>query len=251
MSQAVFPEALLDRLRQARRVVVLTGAGISAESGIPTFRDALTGLWAQYNPKELATPEAFQRNPRLVWEWYEWRVGLIRDAQPNPGHRALAKLEKLVPDLTLITQNIDSLHQAAGSSAVIELHGNLRRYKCSVEGRVLANWPSGDSTPPLCPNCGAFIRHDVVWFGENLPEQALSQAVEAAGHSDLFLSIGTSSLVQPAASLPLLALKKGALLVEVNLDETPLSQIADVCLRGPAGVVLPALLQAAWPEILL
>ena len=160
-------------LAQARRVVVLTGAGVSAESGVPTFRDALTGLWANYRPEELATPTAFAQNPKLVWDWYQWRRELVERAEPNAAHQALAELEDRVPKFTLITQNVDGLHQRAGSRNVFELHGNIRRVKCSAEGRVVTEWAAGGDVPPRCPHCGANLRPDVVWFGETLPEKRL------------------------------------------------------------------------------
>ena len=246
MSDAV-PESLLQALRGARRVAVLTGAGISAESGIPTFRDAQTGLWAKYRPEELATPEAFERNPRLVWEWYEWRRALVRGAHPNPGHAALARMQDRVAEFTLATQNVDGLHARAGSRSVIELHGNILRSKCSAEGTLFESWPESDSVPPRCPACGAWLRPDVVWFGEMLPPGALESAMSAAGRCDVFFSIGTSALVQPAAQLPLTALDVGATVVEVNRDPTPLSPLASFSLHGAAGEILPRLVDAAWP----
>jgi NAD-dependent deacetylase len=236
------PLSLLDALRAARNVAVLTGAGISAESGVPTFRDAMTGMWARYSPEDLATPEAFRRNPRLVWGWYEWRRGLVAKAQPNPGHRALADLEGRTPNFTLITQNVDGLHHRAGSRHVLELHGNITRNKCFDEGTPVDRWEESGSVPPLCPRCGGYVRPDVVWFGEMLPEDALEQALEASRGCRLFLCVGTSALVQPAASLPFEALRAGARVVEVNPVATPLTPHATWSLRGPAGAVLPGLL---------
>lgn len=243
------PPALVELLRQAQRVAVLTGAGISAESGVPTFRDAQTGLWAQYEAEELATPHAFRRNPRLVWEWYAWRRELVSKAVPNAGHVALAQLARQVPSLTLITQNVDGLHQQAGSQRVIELHGNIHRSKCFADGRSVSSWPDTTEIPPPCPHCGAFLRPDVVWFGESLPPEALQTALTAAETCDLFLSVGTSALVQPAASLPLVARRHGATVAEINLEPTPLTGEVDVAWHGPAGQLLPALLQAAWPAV--
>jgi NAD-dependent deacetylase len=237
--------ALVEALRSAQRVTVLTGAGISAESGVPTFRDAQTGLWARYRPEELATPEAFQRNPKLVWEWYTWRRNLVARAAPNAGHLALAELERRVPSMTLVTQNVDGLHQRAGSQVVIELHGNISRTKCSREGIVVESWAETGDAPPRCPQCGGFLRPDVVWFGESLPVRALQTAIEAAGACDLFFSIGTSGVVEPAASLPYEALRHGAQVVEINPDVTPLTAHATLALHDPAGQVLPALLRAA------
>jgi NAD-dependent deacetylase len=235
------PRELVEKLAQARRVTVLTGAGISAESGIPTFRDALTGLWASHDPQELATPEGFARNPKLVWEWYAERRARIASVAPNPGHIALAALEKRFENFTLVTQNIDSLHQRAGSRDVVELHGNIARVKCSVEDAVVRDFPPGDS-PPRC-HCGAYLRPDVVWFGEMLPADALARAEAAAEHCEVFFSIGTSAQVYPAAELPLRALSAGATVVEINPERTALTRHAQFSLRGASGKVLPALLE--------
>jgi NAD-dependent deacetylase len=241
-----FDPRLVRALRRARRVGVLTGAGISAESGIPTFRDAQTGLWARFRPEELATAEAFRRNPQLVWDWYAWRRGLVAGAAPNAAHRALARLQTLVPELALVTQNVDGLHQRAGSDAVVELHGNIHRSKCFVEDAIVAAWPETTERPPRCPRCGAHLRPDVVWFGETLPPQAIARAEAAARECDLFFSIGTSAAVFPAAQLPRTALQGGATVVEINKDSTPLTGAATFSLRGAAGEILPALLDAAW-----
>jgi NAD-dependent deacetylase len=237
------PAELTTILRTAERVTIMTGAGISAESGVPTFRDAQTGLWAKYDPMELATPEAFRRNPKLVWEWYAWRRELIANTRPNAGHMALAQLEQQIPNLTLITQNIDGLHRAAGSANPIELHGNITRTKCFEDGRIISRWPETTDVPPRCPECGGYLRPDVVWFTETLPPDALSQAIHASQNCDLFFSIGTSALVQPAASLAHEAQHSGAALVEINLEPTPLTRYADFALHGPAGTILPALLK--------
>ncbi|GCE06066.1 SIR2 family NAD-dependent protein deacylase [Dictyobacter aurantiacus] len=245
-SEMAFPVGLLETLRGARHVAVLTGAGISAESGVPTFRDVMTGLWAQYDPQELATPQAFMKNPKLVWEWYDWRRKLVSQVAPNAGHYALAEMERHVPLLTLITQNVDSLHQQAGSTRVLELHGNIHRVKCFKEDTVIEQWEKNGEVPPRCPNCGGMLRPDVVWFGESLPEQPFNEAALAALHCDVFLSIGTSGLVEPAASLPLVALRRNARVVLVNPEETPLLREDVDFLRGPAGAVLPALVHATW-----
>jgi NAD-dependent deacetylase len=234
---------LVDALRSAGNLVVLTGSGVSAESGVPTFREAQTGLWARFDPQELATPEAFGRDPKLVWDWYEWRRKLVTEAHPNPGHLAIAELECLVSGFTLITQNVDGLHQRAGSRDVIELHGNILRTKCPVEGTVVEDYEVSE-TPPCCPSCGAPLRPDVVWFGEVLPHEAIDAASEAARKSDLFLSVGTSSLVYPAAALPFEALENGSTLVEINPEQTPLTTNAYYVLRGLAGDVLPQLAEA-------
>lgn len=240
------PQDLITTLRRAQRVTVLTGAGVSAESGVPTFRDAQTGLWAQYDPQELATPQAFRRNPKLVWEWYEWRRQLIGAAEPNPAHDALAEMERRVPTFTLITQNIDNLHAEAGSRNLIELHGNIRRNKCFEENRVVTDWEPAAEPPPRCPHCGGLLRPDVVWFGETLPPDALHAALAAARACDVFLSVGTSALVHPAAVLPLEAAESGARTAEVNPDQTAVSAWMDDRLSGPAGHLLPALVAAAW-----
>ena len=237
------PPDLVVRLRRAERVVALTGAGVSAESGVPTFRDALTGLWAKYDPQELATPEAFARDPRLVWDWYAWRRELVADVRPNAGHLALAAWADLVPSFTLITQNVDGLHEKAGSEDVIALHGNIARTRCHACGRYARTFDVAQRPPP-CRACGGWLRPDVVWFGEALPADALERAIRASAVADVFLSIGTSSLVHPASALPGIALEAGAALVEVNPDPTPLTPQATYVLAGPSGVVLPALVRS-------
>jgi NAD-dependent deacetylase len=233
---------LVSALRNSSHTVVLTGSGISAESGVPTFREAQTGLWERFDPQELATPEAFDRDPGLVWNWYAWRRELVARAVPNPGHLALVEMQDLVPSLTLVTQNVDGLHQRAGSRGVIELHGNILRTRCSAEGIEVDEYEASE-LPPVCPSCGAPLRPDVVWFGEMLPPEALDAASEAAQGADIFLSVGTSSLVYPAAALPYEALEGGATLVEVNPEQTPLTPHAEHVLRGSAGELLPRLLR--------
>ncbi len=241
-----FPPELVRLLRSVRRVAVLTGAGISQESGLPTFREAQTGLWAQYRPEDLATPEAFERDPQLVWEWYSTRRLKTGEVKPNPGHYALVEMERRIPEFTLITQNVDGLHQRAGSRQVIELHGNITRVRCSRCGERFAEWEQPESGVPPCPRCGAKLRPDVVWFGEMLPPRALNLAMAAAQFCQMFFSVGTSALVEPAASLPYLARLAGARLVEVNLKETPLTSYADYVLQGKAGEILPALVEEVW-----
>lgn len=242
------PRALAERLRTARRVVVLTGAGISAESGVPTFRDAQTGIWAHFDPLELATPGAFARNPKLVWDWYAWRRELVAAAGPNAGHAALADIERRVPDFLLITQNVDGLHGAAGSTRVVELHGNIRRVKCSGGCGVVETWDDTSAREvPRCAHCGAFLRPDVVWFDESLPVDALARAEHATQACELMLVVGTSAEVHPAAALPFHARERGAVVIEINPERTRLSDHVDHVLRGPAGIVLPALVAAAWP----
>lgn len=240
------PEDLVEKLGSARRVAVLTGAGFSAESGVPTFRDARTGLWARYRPEDLATPEAFARDPRSVWEWYAWRRDLIAKTQPHAGHRALLEMSRRVPIFTLITQNVDGLHERSGCAGVIELHGNLMRARCTM-GCGEAPIPAApEILPPPCPRCGRPLRPDVVWFGECLPADAVARAREAAGVCDVFLSVGTSTLVHPAGALPDAALEAGAAVLEVNPGETPFSRRATWSLRGKAGAVLPLLVDRIW-----
>ncbi len=237
-----FDAGLIAALRSARFVAALTGAGISAESGLATFRDAQTGLWARFDPRELATPSAFARNPQLVWDWYAWRRELAAAAEPNAGHLALAALERRVPEFALITQNVDGLHQRAGSRSVVELHGNIGRVKCSREGTLVGQWETSAHMVPRCARCGALLRPDVVWFEESLPEPALAAAEDAARRCRVLLVVGTSAEVYPAAGLPELARRSGALVVEVNPNPTTLSATADYVLRAAAGTVLPALL---------
>ena len=235
---------LLARLGEARHVMVLTGAGMSAESGIPTFRDAQTGMWAKFRAEDLATPEAFEANPARVWQWYEERRKTVRAARPHAGHQALVALESMVPGLSVITQNVDGLHQLAGSGHVTELHGNILRSKCHITGRsISSDWLAGSQQAvPQSPYVShGFARPDVVWFGEMLPREALQEAMDAAVRCDFCISAGTTSLVQPAASLPLMAKEHGAALVEINPEETPLSPHADQCIRGTAAGVLTAL----------
>lgn len=238
-----FDSALLSALREARFVAALTGAGISAESGISTFRDP-DRLWARFDPRELATPSAFARDPKRVWDWYAWRRQRVAAAQPNPGHLALAQLEAKVPAFALITQNVDGLHQRAGSRNVIELHGSIMRVKCSREGTIVERWDEAAPDVPRCAACGALLRPDVVWFEELLPAAALAAAEHAAARCDVLLVVGTSAEVYPAAALPAAAKAAGAIVVEINPNPTALSSAADYVLRGPAGEALPALLDA-------
>jgi NAD-dependent deacetylase len=241
------PGELADALRQTRRVAVLTGAGISAESGVPTFRDAQTGLWSKFRPEELATPEAFLRNPKMVWEWYLHRRETLGKAEPNPGHFALADIERRVASFTLVTQNIDGLHAKAGSRNVIELHGNILRTKCFDAGHAVDRVPDDTRVPPHCLQCGSPLRPDVVWFGEMLPDGAMERASAAALDCEVFLCVGTSAMVYPAAELPATAKRGGAVVVEINPDPSPVADFADFILAAPSGIALPALVNAAWP----
>jgi len=241
-----FDKVLIEWLRNARHVTVLTGAGVSAESGLPTFRDALTGLWADFKPEELATVEAFRRNPKLVWDWYAWRRERAREAEPNAGHYALADMARRVPRFSLITQNVDGLHQRAGSVDVVELHGSIHRVKCLDEGDIFDTWDETVDGVPRCPRCRrGYLRPDVVWFGERLPEEALGTALSAASRCDVFLSTGTSGVVEPAASLMGMAAKAGALTCVINMDVDGFAGV-DKVLAGPSGEILPALVSAVW-----
>ncbi|MDA8349780.1 MAG: NAD-dependent deacylase [Pseudomonadota bacterium] len=249
-----FDPALLKGLRGARHVAILTGAGISADSGIPTFRDKLTGLWEQYDPSELATPAAFKHDGALVWGWYEWRRMMVLRAQPNAAHRAIATLSELVPQLALVTQNVDDLHERAGSPGVLHLHGELARPYCEACRNVyrlpegIPDLPVGGKRipPPQCVSCGGRVRPGVVWFGEGLPELTWHAAVTVSSVCDVFIIVGTSALVQPAASLVHKAAAAGALTIQVNPNTTGLEDAVSVSLRGPAGQILPALVQQAW-----
>jgi NAD-dependent deacetylase len=236
--------ALLGRLQRVEHVVALTGSGISAESGIPTFRGE-EGLWKTYRAQDLATPQAFARDPGLVWEWYDWRRGLMSTKHPNEGHQVLAAWEEVFPQFALITQNIDGLHRTAGSGNVLELHGNIWKLRCTREGTVIDNHEAPlASLPPLCPDCGAMLRPHVVWFGESLDPDVIGQAFSLSARCDLMFVVGTSSVVHPAASLPLAALEAGADVVEINPEPTPLTPHAAFSFRGRAGDVLPRIDQA-------
>lgn len=227
-----------DALHLAKSVVVSTGAGISKESGIPTFRDAPNALWENYDPQELASPGGFLKNPQLVWKWYQDRQNMIAVAEPNPGHTAIAEMAGLFDHFTLITQNIDNLHRRAGSADVIEIHGNIFKYKCFENEHPIENLPVGDDVPPRC-SCGSMIRPDVVWFGEQLPEDRIARAYRALHSCDVVLVVGTSGVVMPAAYFPSIAKQEGARVIEVNPEMSQVTREADIFLQGPAGAVLP------------
>lgn len=242
------PSKIVDLARPARRVAVLTGAGMSAESGVPTFRDAATGLWENFDPASLATPEAWDDDPATVWAWYQWRVGLVRDVAPNDGHRALAQWGHGT-DLHIVTQNVDDLHERAGSTTVSHLHGSLFAPRCSACDRSVdlpepPNEPVPRLDPPTCPACGGAGRPGVVWFGEMLPQEPWISATEAIRVADLLLVVGTSGVVYPAAGLPTLAREHDVPVVEINPDETDLSDRVDEVWRTTAAVGLPELVAA-------
>ena len=237
------PAAVTEALRAAQHVLVLTGSGASAESGVPTFREAQSGLWEQFDPLELATPEAFLRDPALVWRWYRWRRELVSRTQPNAGHYALAMLEERLPRLTLVTQNVDGLHQRAGSTQVTEFHGNLFATRC-FSNHCASDSTDDDADVPRCSICGGLLRPGVVWFGEAIPTAALRSSEAAAADCDVFLSIGTSSTVWPAAGLAGAAAERGALVVEINPDETAQSGLSNHALRRKSGELLPELVDS-------
>lgn len=269
--------AVLHRIKAAAHVCVFTGAGMSAESGIPTFRERTEGLWAKHDPLEVATPEAYKKNPQLVWDWHVHLAEKVRKASPNAGHLAVAELQKFVSRVTVITQNVDNLHQEAGNRDVLELHGSLFRLTAFVdEVEASANgltpaicplckgyavWEHCDhfadrsdleeielaaGRVPRCPGCGALLRPDIVWFGEMLNPRVLEGAVDAADSCDVLICVGSSLEVEPAASLPYRALRRGAAVVEINPVPTALSATADASLIGKAGDILPRLLKQVW-----
>jgi len=230
-----------DILLAAKNICLLTGAGISAESGIPTFRGE-EGLWKTYRAEQLATPMAFIQDPKLVWEWYDWRRGIIASKDPNAGHEVLAEWEGLFPDFTLITQNIDGLHQRAGSQNVIELHGNIWKHRCVDKNTITENHDVPlKKIPPHCEDCGALLRPHVVWFGESLDSSILHKSFQLSSSCEVMFSIGTSAVVQPAASLPLSAAEAGAKVIEINPDPTSLTGSADFSFRAKSGEFLPIL----------
>jgi NAD-dependent deacetylase len=230
------------RISEAKSLVVSTGAGISSPSGVPTFRGK-DGLWKNYRAEDLATPEAFRENPERVWEWYNWRREIISKCEPNPAHTALVELEGLVEDFTLITQNVDGLHTIAGSENIFEIHGNIWRIRCAKCGKIEFDYNVPvDPLPPVC-DCGNLYRPDVVWFGESLDGDILGNSYRALEGCDVFISIGTSSIVMPASQFPLLARSRGAYLVEINLDTTPLSAVMDGVLKGDVAKILPEIVK--------
>jgi NAD-dependent deacetylase len=239
-------EYAAEHLANARRVVCLTGAGVSAESGIATFRDAQTGLWSKFDPQQLASQKGFATNPGLVWRWYMERLYWAHETEPNAGHLALAALEALLPEFTLVTQNVDNLHEQAGSTRVLHLHGSIARFRCNRCSRAhaLSDADRQAELPPRCPVCDGPIRPDVVWFGEMLPEDVVRAAWQAAESADVALVVGTSGVVYPAAQLPYIASDNGAFVIDVNPESSAISAMAHVHLQGPSGEIGPKLLAA-------
>jgi NAD-dependent deacetylase len=234
-----YNSSVIEQIKSAGHIVFFTGAGMSAESGIATFRGE-GGIWNKFKPEELANFDAFMKNPDMVWEWYSYRRNIVRKALPNQGHLAIAVFQHYIPKVTVITQNIDNLHRRGGSKNIFELHGNIERNYC-VKCRTFYNEIPESSKVPKC-NCGGLIRPDVVWFGEYLPEDQFNGAEIAASGCDVFFVVGTSAVVYPAASLIYTAKQSGAFIIEINTDETEISSLSDMSIKGKAGVVLPEIL---------
>lgn len=239
-------EQAAEKLRNAQHVVCSTGAGVSAESGVSTFRDAETGYWSKFNPEDLASQQGFAKDPGLVWRWYMERLyGTTVEARPNPGHEALAQIETLVPKFTLVTQNVDNLHEQAGSTNVIHLHGNIASFYCNVcrTDYDLQEEDRTDDEPPICPICGGMVRPGVVWFGEQLPAKEINAAWDAAQSCDVMLVVGTSGVVYPAAHVPFVAKEQGATVIDVNPDRDEIAAIANIFLQGSSGQILPQVVE--------
>ena len=233
----------VDKLKAARSVAVITGAGVSAESGIPTFRGK-DGLWRHHRPEELATPQAFARDPRLVWEWYNWRRQICAQAEPNAAHRVIAAMERHYPAFLLITQNVDNLHRRAGSKRLLEIHGNVFRARCTVcPHRFTLGTEEPAQAPVVCPACGKLARPDILWFGETYDSHLLTQALTFLSQTDVVLVVGTSGAVSTPVSLALEAIDAGAFAVEVNPNRSSMTPFAHVFIQQPAGVALPELWQ--------
>lgn len=235
-------EKAVDVLKNSSFPVVMTGAGVSQESGIPTFRGK-DGLWKSFRAEELATLEAFMRNPLLVWEWYEWRRDIIRNAKPNPAHLAIKEMEEMFPDFLLITQNVDGLHSKAGSKKMVEFHGNIWKERCMRCGFERFFYEKHEKLPPSCPSCSRHLRPGVVWFGETIPEYALQTSYSALKMCDVFISVGTSTVVQPAASFVELSISQKKPVIEVNVDDTPVSHLVPISIKGKAGEILPEIIR--------
>jgi len=239
-------------LTDARSLVVSSGAGMSRDSGVPTFRDAMTGLWSRFDPHDLANAQAFMRNPARVFGWYVWRWNLVHRAEPHAGYRALVRMEKAFDEFLVVTQNVDGFHRRSGSSDVVELHGSLEAFRCFDSGHPfdstgltgLEAGDDGEISPPRCSLCGSMIRPGVVWFGEMLPRDAVERAWDAVGRCDALLIVGTSAVVYPAAELPSVALRRGCPVIEVNPSSTPITDDVDIWIPERAEVALPALADA-------
>ncbi len=231
-----------DRIQEARSVTVLTGAGISADSGVPTFRGP-EGLWKNFRPEELASPDAFARDPKLVWEWYNWRRELLATKQPNPAHDALVQLEKQIPNFRIITQNVDGLHASAGTQRLTEIHGNIWKVRCTQCHNITSNQEVPLPFPPTCTVCDGLLRPHIVWFGESLAPEDLEQSYAALQGCEVLLIIGTSGVVYPAASFAPVAKDHGAFVVELNLETTSNSSVVDVSFQGRAKELVPLLLK--------
>jgi NAD-dependent deacetylase len=238
-------------IHDSQDIVILTGAGVSKESGVPTFRDGEGSLWEQYDPMEIATHRALQEKPKVVWDFYQYRLNKMGDAKPNSGHYAIAKLQDFKTSIPIITQNIDDLHEQAGSKDVIHLHGRINSYKCMANCKDdptpldISNLPYEDKTqPPKCPYCGAFVRPNVVLFGEILPEPELNRAEELSLKCDLMIVIGTSGLVSPADSLPKKAKRNSATIIEINPAYSMITRFADLKIEAPSGIIMPQIIAA-------
>jgi len=237
-------KTIIAKLLSAKKIVILTGAGVSAESGVPTFREAQTGLWANYKPEDLATPQAFKKDPEMIWSWYQWRRQLIAKVKPNPGHLAITAMQQALNHVSIITQNVDGLHQTAGSRDVIEFHGNIATNKCSTCHYSEINYDNETKEIPKCPSCNELLRPGVVWFGEAIPENASRASIALCEQADVFFSIGTSSLVYPAAGLVDICKQNHACIIEVNPNATPLTSSADIVISQASGKCLPLLIEA-------
>lgn len=244
-----FPTELIEKLKSAKSVLFFTGAGISAESGIDTFRGK-GGLWNKMKPQELASFDGFMRNPNLVWEWYQYRRKILKGTGPNPGHLAIAEFEKYIDNVIVVTQNVDNLHFRAGSTNILELHGNIQRNYC-IDCKTyygMDDFLDVDEAPK-CPKCGGMIRPDVVWFGENLPQNIFAEAEKIAKQSDVCFVVGTSAVVYPAAHIPMSAKESGSYMVEINIEPTEITNSVDCSLTGKSGEILPELLNQIKGEI--
>ena len=246
MNLAAQIEEAAAQLAAAQRVFCLTGAGVSAESGIATFRDAQTGLWSKFDPQQLASQAGFAADPSLVWRWYMDRLHWVDDSTPNAGHLTLAELETMLPAFTLVTQNVDNLHEQAGSQRVLHLHGSIARFRCNRCDVMYTLKPADRDAemPPCCIACGDYVRPDVVWFGEMLPQAVLNEAMRAAQEADVALVVGTSGVVYPAAQLPYMAQDAGAYVIDINPDPSEISKLANAYLQGPSGEMMPLLAAA-------